>query len=203
MAVTGSTPGSALATLAIFATVDVITFRSTAVVALTTVLACKGPDAPTSRPAAAAAPPRKEVAVGDRAPRFTAPDLDGRPTSLEAGKLYVIGFLATWSMPDKQSIPKLERIFRRHEAEGVIVLGVSIDDDEGKAQVRPFFRESGGTFPVVHDAGHRISGMFGVPCSPTYYVVDRAGVVRFRHCGYHDGEADEIEREVVGLLSRR
>lgn len=180
-----------------------MSLRRIAVVALTTVLACKGPEAPSSQPASPATAPRKEIAVGDRAPSFTAPDLEGRPTSLEAGKVYVVGFLATWSMPDKQSIPKLERIFERHKAEGVIVLGISIDDDEGKVHVGPFFRESGGTFPVVHDAGHRISTMFGVPCSPTYYVVDRAGVVRFRHCGYHDGEADAIEREVVGLLSRR
>jgi hypothetical protein len=35
---------------------------------------------------------------------------------------------------------------------------------------------------------------------PTTFVVDRQGVVRFVHFGYHDGEELEIEKEVKGLL---
>lgn len=177
--------------------------RTPAIVVFATIVACRGPEASSpDKPSSPPAPP-KEVSVGDRSPSFTAPDLDGRPTSIVAGKVHVVGFLATWSAPDKQSIPKLEAIYQRHRAKGLVVLAISIDDEEGKDQVRPFFRESGGTFPVVHDAGHHISSMFRVPCSPTYYVVDRASVVRFRHCGYHDGEAEEIEREVVNLLSKQ
>jgi hypothetical protein len=38
------------------------------------------------------------------------------------------------------------------------------------------------------------------PCSPTYYIVDQRGVLRFRHCGYHDGEAAIMEQEIVSLL---
>lgn len=115
----------------------------------------------------------------------------------------MVAFLATWSQPDKQSIPRLEEMLQRHRAEGLAVLAVSIDDEESRDIVPVFFRESGGTFPVVRDADHRISNLFRVPCSPTYYVVDQAGVVRFRHCGYHDGEAAEIESAVVSLLERQ
>lgn len=174
-----------------------------AALALTTLVACKGPEGPAPQRAASPSASSKEVGVGDRAPSFTAPDLEGRPSSLGAGKVHVVAFLATWSEPDKKSIPRLEEMYRRHQAEGLIVLAISIDDDDSRGLVGPFFRQNGATFPVVHDAGHRISTMFHVPCSPTYYVVDRAGVVRFRHCGYHEGEAEEIEREVVPLLGRR
>lgn len=176
--------------------------RYVAIVASALVAACSRPEAPSPRGSASPSATRPEVGVGDRSPSFTAPDIDGRPTSIVAGKVHVIGFLATWSEPDKRSIPRLEELLLRHRAEGLIVLAISIDDDDSKDLVRPFFRQAGGTFPVVHDADHRISSLFRVPCSPTFYVVDQAGVVRFRHCGYHDGEAAEIEREVVTLLGR-
>jgi hypothetical protein len=35
---------------------------------------------------------------------------------------------------------------------------------------------------------------------PSTYVVDRKGVVRFVHTGYHDGEEVEIEKEIKSLM---
>ena len=35
---------------------------------------------------------------------------------------------------------------------------------------------------------------------PSTYIVDKDGVIRFVHQGYHDGEEAEIEREVRSLL---
>jgi len=35
---------------------------------------------------------------------------------------------------------------------------------------------------------------------PSTFIIDRKGVVRFLHRGYHDGEEVEIEKELKGLL---
>jgi hypothetical protein len=36
---------------------------------------------------------------------------------------------------------------------------------------------------------------------PTSFVVDRGGVVRHVHAGYHDGEEDALRGEIKALLS--
>ncbi len=35
---------------------------------------------------------------------------------------------------------------------------------------------------------------------PSAYIVDKNGVVKFVHRGYHPGEEAEIEKELKGLL---
>jgi hypothetical protein len=35
---------------------------------------------------------------------------------------------------------------------------------------------------------------------PSTFIVDRTGMVRFVHLGYHDHEEEEIEKEVKSLL---
>ena len=35
---------------------------------------------------------------------------------------------------------------------------------------------------------------------PSAYVIDKNGVVKFVHNGYHDGEEKELEKEIKSLL---
>jgi peroxiredoxin len=36
---------------------------------------------------------------------------------------------------------------------------------------------------------------------PSTFVIDRSGVVRYVHAGYHDDEAEKLEKEVSKLLA--
>jgi hypothetical protein len=37
---------------------------------------------------------------------------------------------------------------------------------------------------------------------PSSFIIDKKGVVRFAHVGYHDGEEVEIEKEIKQLLDQ-
>jgi hypothetical protein len=37
---------------------------------------------------------------------------------------------------------------------------------------------------------------------PSSFLIDKAGVVRFVHVGFHDGEEVELDREIRQLLGR-
>jgi peroxiredoxin len=37
---------------------------------------------------------------------------------------------------------------------------------------------------------------------PSTFVIDRKGIVRFAHAGYHDGEEVQIQKEIEELLGR-
>src|ERR1017187_7849447 len=62
---------------------------------------------------------------------FTVKDMDGHDVRLASfrGRPLVINFWATWCGPCRLEIPHLVELAEKYKAQGLIVLGVSIDDD--------------------------------------------------------------------------
>src|ERR1044072_189517 len=77
------------------------------------------PGTPVSDPGSQIAPPDYDV-----------PTIDGRTIKLSdyLGKVLVMDFWATWCPPCRQETPQLARIAREHQARGVEVIGMHIDD---------------------------------------------------------------------------
>jgi cytochrome c biogenesis protein CcmG, thiol:disulfide interchange protein DsbE len=75
---------------------------------------------------------------------------------------------------------------------------VSIDDEA--TGLDDFKKSTGMTYPVEWDRDHRLANLYRVANEPTVYVVDRTGIVRFVHIGWHDGEGSEVGSEADSLL---
>jgi cytochrome c biogenesis protein CcmG/thiol:disulfide interchange protein DsbE len=115
-----------------------------------------------------------------------------------AGKVAIVDFWATWCEPCKKSFPKLEELRGRYESKGLQIVGISEDDEKGG--IPSFASGLGAKFPLVWDSDKSIAGKWQPKSMPSTFVVDRTGMVRFVHLGYHDHEEDEIEKEVKSLL---
>lgn len=118
------------------------------------------------------------LAEGERppAPEFTLERLDREGTiSLSdfAGKAVVVNFWASWCVPCEQEAPVLERAWREHRDEGLVVLGVDFNDLRSDA--RRFMREHGLTYPVVYDRDGELVAKFGATGVPETFFVDRRG----------------------------
>ena len=68
-------------------------------------------------------------------------------TAALSGKVVVINFWATWCVPCIQEIPSFNKLHKDFAAQGVAVLGISMDD-EGAARVRPFLKKHPMDYPV-------------------------------------------------------
>src|SRR5207245_60725 len=92
---------------------------------------------------------------GALAPPLRLPALQGAEVDLESyrGHVVLVNFWATWCPPCVEEMPSLERLHRALAGEGLVVLGVSIDDDG--AALEAFVRRAGVTFPIVRDPGGR------------------------------------------------
>jgi cytochrome c biogenesis protein CcmG/thiol:disulfide interchange protein DsbE len=121
---------------------------------------------------------------GRRAPRYDVTTLDGARLTNDAlrGKVVLVNFWATWCAPCRAEMPLLERMYERHRAAGLVIVGLSVDRGSAES-VRAFLRDRGVTYPVAvvgPDADRAFGGVRGYPTS---FLIDRAGVVRHQVLG--------------------
>jgi cytochrome c biogenesis protein CcmG, thiol:disulfide interchange protein DsbE len=114
------------------------------------------------------------------------------------GKVLIVDFWASWCEPCRDSFPKLDAIYKRHENGGLVV--VAINEDEEPTKIPNFLQSTGVTFPVALDPSGSAASSFGVSKMPSQFVVDRRGVVRFVHSGYQPDEMEALEDEIKQLL---
>ena len=99
-------------------------------------------------------------------------------------------------------VPGLRRVAARTRARGFILLAVSIDKTAGP--YTDFIQRFQPPFATVRDGGQKLISEVRVPAMPTSYLIDRKGVVRSVHSGFH-GEATvkALREEIIRLLEEK
>lgn len=149
---------------------------------------------------AACAAARAEVSVGNTVPAFDTVLLDGKtlPAAALKGKAVLVVFWATWCPACQKELPELQKLYEKHRAKGFEILALSVDAD--RFVVEEFWKDNDYSFPVaMRAAGH--SKAFGaVKGTPTLYLIDRRGVLRFAHLGAP--AMDKLEAQIAPLLGK-
>lgn len=138
---------------------------------------------------------------GAALPGVTATRLgDAQPLPLQSfrGQVLYVDFWASWCVPCRLSMPRLDALYRKHGARGFTVVGVNKDNTVADAQ--RFLQRVPVGFPLVHDAQDAVAKAFDVKAMPSGYLVDRRGTVRRVHRGFTAETAATLEREVEELL---
>src|SRR5271168_811952 len=108
--------------------------------------------AATAGAALAAAP----TMVGKDAPDFVLRGMDGRNLRLSEfrGQVVLVNFWARWAGESRQEMSALDRINITYERAGLVVLGLSVDEELRRA--REFASAIGGSYSILFDTGSDI-----------------------------------------------
>lgn len=134
------------------------------------------------------------------APLLSLMDLKGEriETASYKGKVVLVNFWAAWCTPCAQEVPQIMALQERHRAQGLEVIGVSMDDTE--TALREFYRKYKMNYPVIPGNAKIAESYGGILGLPTTLLIARDGRVAARIPGILDFA--KLEPQVVELLSQ-
>jgi cytochrome c biogenesis protein CcmG/thiol:disulfide interchange protein DsbE len=131
---------------------------------------------------------------------FTVKDMRGQKVALSSfkGKVIILDFWATWCPPCKAEIPGFVELQNQYGAQGLQVVGVSVDDPIEK--LPPFAAEFKMNYPVLvgldrDDLEDAYGPFWGIP---TTFLISRDGKICRKHSGLVGKE--RYEQDIKGLL---
>ena len=136
--------------------------------------------------------------IGLSAPNFTIQDSD-RSLALDKfrGQVVVLNFWASWCAPCIAETPSLVRMQERLKSKGVVVIAVSVDEDE--QAYHKFLQEYHVNFLTVRDPSQRIQHLYGTEKIPETYIIDRSGILRYKRVNSQDWTSAEL-LQLLGSL---
>jgi peroxiredoxin len=119
--------------------------------------------------------------IGRTAPDFALPAAVGSNVRLSEyrGQPVILSFWSSRCGPCVAQLATLDRLYRGYAAAGLIVLGVSVDDDPMHAE--QFARAHNGGFPLLLDEAKTVSRAYEINRLPSTILIDRSGIVRYSH----------------------
>ncbi len=142
--------------------------------------------------------------VGKSAPDFRVEAVTGSKGVVALGDLrgevVLLDFWGTFCEPCKKSFPKLQDLSGKYASSGLRVIGISEDEADDKGKIPAFADNYGAKFVIAWDADMAVAKRYRPDAMPSTFLIDRKGVVRFEHVGFHDGDEVQIEKELNELL---
>ena len=145
------------------------------------------------------------VKVGSLAPGFSGTTIDGTAIDLAElrGSVVVMTFWSTRCAICQTEMPKLNRFAAGYDPKKVVFLALSMENEDkinGYLQRNPFkFQVMPNSFGVVLSYADRDKNGNIDMGFPSFFVIDQAGLVRYRSSGYD--KTEPLDAAISKLLA--
>ncbi len=116
------------------------------------------------------------------------------------GKVVYLDFWASWCTPCKESFPWMQQLHEKYESMGLKVVTVNLD--KKRASADKFLKKYPADFTVLFDPSGALADKYQLAGMPMSYIIDRKGIVRYRHIGYIPAMQALYEQQIVDLLKK-
>jgi peroxiredoxin len=136
---------------------------------------------------------------GQQAPDFAQPDINGKLVKLSdfRGRYLLLDFWASWCGPCRASNPELVKLYESFSGKNFAILGISLDDQQGRKDWLKAIKADGLKWQQVSDLRHwdnAVVKQYSVAAVPFSVLIDPEG--KLIQLG---GSVEEIRRTLVSL----
>jgi len=144
--------------------------------------------------------------VGKPAPDFKLSDLNDKAYALAdfRDRVVILDFWATWCGPCKLAMPLVNKVYLEYRDKGLEVFGINLEGRDKNDLVKQFIEKAGYQFTILQGGmmGVGLDQPYGVTGIPTTFVVDKQGIIRYRHIGYRENLDQLLAKEVEELIKQ-
>ncbi len=133
------------------------------------------------------------------APDFELESLTGGRVRLSdyLGRVVILNFWATWCRPCVLETPDLVDLYNNYRERGLMVLGVSVDQNP-RSVLQPFIQRYQIGYPILLNDQRAAAAYGGITSIPTTFLIDRQGMIRKQYVGYQ--QKSVVEEAIKELL---
>lgn len=128
----------------------------------------------------------RATSIGRIAPEFTLPDTIGQPVSLSSlrGRYLLLDFWASWCGPCRYENPNLVAAYAKYKEKGFDILGISLDQPNGRAAWLKAIRDDKLAWRQVSDLkywNNEAALLYGINAIPQNFLLDPEGRIIARN----------------------
>lgn len=142
----------------------------------------------------------RKTMTGVEAMDFTQNDTTGRPVKLSdfRGKYVLVDFWASWCKPCRAENPNLLAAYNKYKGRNFTILGVSLDDEDGRRAWLGAVKKDGLPWTQVSELKgfqSKTAVMYGVSAIPSNFLIDPNGRIIARNL-----RGEELEKKLGELF---
>jgi thiol-disulfide isomerase/thioredoxin len=131
---------------------------------------------------------------------FTTHERQNLSNTALRGKVVLMDFWGTWCPPCRESVPILRDLNKKYAGKPFQLVGISSDNDEDVWKT--FIAAQHMDWSEYIDLSEEVLKAFKIESFPTYIVLDKDGVIRFRQSGLGPTTQMELEDTINKYLKR-
>jgi len=110
-----------------------------------------------------------------------------------------VDFWASWCEPCWRAFPVLDKLAKQYRKKGFVVVGINVERDASK--MTEFLKNCPVSFSIVRDKEQQLVAACDITSIPFSYLIDKDGIVRFVHSGFHgEKTVREMIKEIEELI---
>lgn len=138
-----------------------------------------------------------------RLPNFSLEDIDGnkvKSSELLGKGPIILDFWATFCGPCMKELPELNNLQMKYDTLITIVC-ISVDKPKSLSSAKAIIKSKKYSFITLFDTNKEVQNLFNVKSIPRIFVFDKHGNMVYDHTGYKKGDEENLENELIKMLS--